>query len=211
MMKKLIMFDFDGTIADSMTMTYHIYKDMALKYGMPVLTKDELVEYKKLPLKERLNKQGIPFYMVPKLLSESQAFQKKYEEEATLFEGMKEVLDSLSETYELVILSSNHKKFIKRFLKRHALTHFKKVYGKAALFGKAGVIKKVLKKLGYKKLQAIYIGDETRDIIACNEIGIDIISVSWGFDDISLLKSESAKMIATSPKEILEYVKSLHS
>jgi phosphoglycolate phosphatase len=209
-MKKLIIFDFDGTIADTMSMTYRIYERMATKYGMPVLSKEAFQSYKKLPLKERLNKQGIPFYMVPKLLSESQMLQDEFKDEAVPFEGMEEVLENLNKTFKLIIISSNHKKFIKYFLKSHEINVFKKVYGKAALFGKAGVIKKVLKKLGYDKSEAIYVGDETRDIIACKELGIDLISVSWGYDDKSLLEKENALMIAKTPKDILSFVKSLY-
>ena len=208
-MKKVIIFDFDGTIADTMDMTYHIYLRMAQKYGMPIVSKEELQAYKKIPLKERLNKQGIPFYMVPKLLSEGQVYQKELEHEAKPFEDIIDVINTLSLEFDLLMISSNHKKFIKRFLKRFEITTFTKVYGKAALFGKAEVIKRVLKKHGYKKSQAIYVGDETRDIIACQELGIDLISVSWGYDDISLLTKEEATMIAHEPKDIIRFVKSL--
>ena len=95
-------------------------------------------------------------------------------------------------------------------MKSHNITLFDKIFGKAALFGKASVIKKVLKKLGYKKSEAIYVGDETRDILACRELGIDLISVSWGYDDISLLEKEEAKMIAKTPSDIMSFVKSLY-
>lgn len=208
-MKKVVIFDFDGTIADTMDMTYHIYLKMAEKYGMPVVSREELQSYKKIPLKERLNKQGIPFYMVPKLLAEGQTFQKELEHEAHPFDGIKDVLQTLLKDYELLMISSNHKKFIKRFLKRFEMKSFTKVYGKAALFGKAEVIKRVLKKHGYKKSEAIYIGDETRDIIACKELGIDLISVSWGYDDLELLEKEAATNIAKQPSDILTFVKSL--
>jgi len=208
-MKKVIIFDFDGTIADTLDMTYHIYTKMANQYGMPIISKEELQEYKKIPLKERLNRQGIPFYMVPKLLSKSKGYQEELEDEAVPFEAIIDVLNELSQKYELFILSSNHKKFIKRFLNRFGIDVFKKVYGKAALFGKAEAIKKVLKRQKYKKAEAIYVGDETRDIIACKTLGIDLVSVSWGFDDISLLKNEGATMIATEPKDIISFVKSL--
>lgn len=209
-MKKIIIFDFDGTIADTMSMTYHIYEKMAQKYGMPVLSREVIQAYKKLPLQERLNKQGIPFYMVPKLLSESQVLQKEFKDEAIPFEGMIDVLNELSETFKLIIISSNHKKFIKYFLKSYDISFFDKVFGKAALFGKASVIKKALKKLGYKKSEAIYVGDETRDIMACRELGIDLISVSWGYDDISLLEKEEASMIAKTPNDIKSFVQSLY-
>ena len=148
--------------------------------------------------------------MVPKLLSESQVLQKEFKDEAIPFEGMIDVLNELSETFKLIIISSNHKKFIKYFLKSYDISFFDKVFGKAALFGKASVIKKALKKLGYKKSEAIYVGDETRDIMACRELGIDLISVSWGYDDISLLEKEEASMIAKTPNDIKSFVQSLY-
>lgn len=206
-MKKLLIFDFDGTIADTMEVMYKIYVTMAEKYNMPILSKDDLQAYKKLPLKERLSRQGIPFYMVPKILSESQSMQLQFLEDAKPFEGIHELLHTLKKHFSLVIVSSNRKSFIKPFLKKHDLMVFDKIYGKAQLFGKADTIQKAIKKEKAHIETSLYLGDETRDLMACQELNLDMIAVSYGYDDKSLLENEGAKVIVDRPVDLLKSIK----
>gem|GEM_PF-5446067 len=44
--------------------------------------------------------------------------------------------------------------------------------------GKTSMIKKLMKRHGIKKEEAVYIGDEVRDIMTCRPIDLPVISVS---------------------------------
>jgi phosphoglycolate phosphatase len=209
-MKKLLIFDFDGTIANTLNGMYEIYKVIAKKYKIEVLSKEAFIAYKKLPILERLQKQNVPFYAIPKIISDSQKLQMKFLSEAKPFEGMKDVLDTLKTMYTLIIVSSNKKDFIKAFLKTHDMMVFDKIYGKAQLFGKAETIKKAIKKMKSQIEDSLYIGDETRDIVACRELQLDIISVSYGYDDKTLLVKEGAKHLIDAPNALLSMIKSFH-
>lgn len=209
-MKKLLIFDFDGTIANTLNGMYEIYKIIAKKYNIDVLSKEAFIEYKKLPILERLQKQNVPFYAIPKIIRDSQKLQMTYLSEANPFEGMKDVLNTLKTMYTLIIVSSNKKDFIKAFLKTHDMMVFNKIYGKAEIFGKAKKIKKALKKMHAQVTDTIYIGDETRDVVACRELHLDIISVSYGYDDKSLLVAEGATHIIDTPSALLSAISSFH-
>lgn len=209
-MKKLLIFDFDGTIANTLNGMYEIYKIMAKKYKLDVLSKEAFIAYKKLPILERLQKQNIPLYAIPKIIRDSQKLQMTFLTEAKPFEGIKDVLNELKTMYTLVIVSSNKKDFIKAFLKTHDMRVFEKVYGKAEIFGKAKKIKKALRKMHAQVTDTIYIGDETRDLKACQELNLDIISVSYGYDDKSLLVAEGATHIIDTPNALLSAISSFH-
>lgn len=118
-MKTLIIFDFDGTIADTEDISYEIYKEMTQLYNVPEMDKKTLLEAKKKPLKSRILEQGIPFYLLPKLMSEAQSKVLSYIDQAKPFEGIKDVIKELAKTKNLIIVSSNRKKVIKTFLKQH--------------------------------------------------------------------------------------------
>jgi phosphoglycolate phosphatase len=208
-MKTLIIFDFDGTIADTEDISYEIYKEMTQLYNVPEMDKKTLLEAKKKPLKSRILEQGIPFYLLPKLMSEAQSKVLSYIDQAKPFEGIKDVIKELAKTKNLIIVSSNRKKVIKTFLKQHHLKYFSHIYGGAALFGKAAVIKKAIRKMKVKHQDVCYVGDETRDIEACKTIKVDIISASWGFEDEMLLQSYNQHYTASKPSDILKYVTTL--
>ena len=209
-MKKLLIFDFDGTIANTLNGMYEIYKIMAKKYKLDILSKEAFIAYKKLPILERLQKQNIPLYAIPKIIRDSQKLQMTFLTEAKPFEGIKDVLNELKTMYTLIIVSSNKKDFIKAFLKTHDMKVFEKVYGKAEIFGKAKKIKKALKKMHAEVTDTIYIGDETRDLKACQELNLDIISVSYGYDDKALLLAEGAMHIIDKPHDLIETIQSFH-
>jgi phosphoglycolate phosphatase len=209
-MKKLLIFDFDGTIANTLNGMYEIYLIMAKKYKIDVLSKEAFIAYKKLPILERLQKQNIPLYVIPKIVSDSQKLQMSFLSEAKPFEGIYTLLHELKTMYTLIIVSSNKKDFIKAFLKNHDLMVFDKIYGKAQLFGKAETIKKAIKKMKSTIDDSLYIGDETRDIKACQELNLDIISVTYGYDDISLLKLSGATHIVSTPDDLLKTITSFH-
>jgi phosphoglycolate phosphatase len=206
-MKKLIIFDFDGTIANTEEASFEVYQLMADQYGVTKLTKAELQTIKKMPLKERIKAQGIPYYMLPKLISESQSKLIQFMEKAMPFDGIPFIIERLKKEKKLIIVSSNHKKIIKSFLKSHHLNHFIKVYGGASLFGKSSMIKKSLKKMKTDTKYALYIGDEIRDYHACQELGLDMVAVSWGYDDKTLLEKEHIEHIADNADHLLMLIK----
>lgn len=205
-MKSLIIFDFDGTIANTEEASYKVYEQMTQIYGVPQMSKEELKAYKKKPLKQRIKETGIPYYLLPKIMSESQSKLTKFMQDAYPFDGIPFLLEKLSKMNKLVVVSSNNKKIIKKFLKDHDIDVFEKVYGGAALFGKSAMIKKAIKKMKSKVKHALYIGDETRDYQACKELKLDMIGVSWGYEDISVLESEQLSYIANNPEQLSELI-----
>lgn len=124
---------------------------------------------------------------LPKLLAESHTAFTHFIQQTHPFIGMKEILSKLSQTKNLVIVSSNSKQNIQTFIDQHDFHFFEAIYGNASLFGKEALISKVIRKHHIGVDQALYIGDESRDAHACERIGLEMIGVSWGYEDRSLL------------------------
>jgi phosphoglycolate phosphatase len=118
-----------------------------------------------------------------------------------------EVLENLhKEGYGLNIVSSNSLNNIDTFLKANELNLFENIQSSNGLFGKHITIGKLISKLGVKKDEVIYIGDEQRDVEACKKIGIKVIAVLWGFDSLELIEKAKPDFIASNPNEIVEII-----
>ncbi len=75
-----------------------------------------------------------------------------------------------------------------------------------SLFGKESKLKKVLKLSGIDKKDAIYIGDELRDIQASKKIGLHCGSVIWGVNDAIALAALSPDEMFYEVEQILTKV-----
>jgi phosphoglycolate phosphatase len=73
------------------------------------------------------------------------------------------------------------------------------------------MMKKAIKKAKSKVKKAIYIGDETRDYQACQELKLDMVAVSWGYEDIDVLMKENIPWIAKTPEDVLAMIESFHA
>lgn len=189
-MKKLIIFDFDGTIIDTMTITYQAYIRLAKEEDLPIFSKDDIESMRGIHFRKRLKEQNVSIFKMYRMMKRFIQIYKEYIPEIKLFAGMKDLLVDLSnEDVTLAIVSSNQDAYIKEILKRYDITIFKdNIFGKASIFGKSKNLKKAIRKNQIKIEDSIYIGDELRDIEACRKIGLDVAVVSWGYDTKELLE-----------------------
>ncbi len=207
---KWVFFDFDGTLADSQPMAYQIYVDMANKYDMNILSVEAIEALRQLPLKARLKTMGIPFYKVPGLLKASWDSAEKHMDQALLYPGIKSLVLTLKkQDIRCAIISSNHPDNIKRFLHAVTLDVFDEIIGKASLFGKHKNIKRLIKKVGITSDDMVYVGDETRDIVASKKAKVRIIAVTWGLDKKPLLAHENPNYIVDDAQALKARLMSL--
>lgn len=195
-MKKLVIFDFDGTIADTRQLSLDIFHEISARHGMPRLSDKEVEEIRQLPIKKRLKMFAIPLRKIPGYMKESwDMFYDKVTDSKPI-EDIIPLLDKLKENHiESLILSSNHEKNIQKFLDFYQISHFTHIYGGAKLFGKQRTLKKILKKHKLKPDDVLYVGDETRDIVSCKKVSIPIAAVTWGFDSKKQLLNENPEFI----------------
>ena len=209
-MIKHILFDFDGTLADSGEMGLQILNELLDKYNLKKVSREEMIKINNFPIKDRFKLLGIPFYRFPQILVTTLIKYKELISSLKSFEGIEELLSDLKrEGYTLSILSSNSIDNIEFFLNKYNLKAFDNVISEKNIFGKQKSIKAYLKKYDLKNEEIIYIGDELRDIEACKKVNVKIIAVTWGFDSIDLLKKAKPDYLLDKPEKILTIIKSL--
>lgn len=124
------------------------------------------------------------------------------------FPGIAEILQTLyNERYVLVIVSSNSKKNIERFLVQHGIgNNFDQIYGGVGLYGKARVLRKILRRNNIAATEAMYIGDEIRDVEAAKQVNMPCIAVGWGFNTPEMLAAHAPTIVVRQPKQLLSVI-----
>jgi HAD superfamily hydrolase (TIGR01549 family) len=201
---KYIVFDFDGTIADTFTVVEEIGNSILQRYGIKINSE----EAKQIGLRQTIIKSKFPKWEIPKVLSDlRKQLNRRIAEEVKLFPGMESVLIELKKRYDLGIVSSNSGENIQLFLSRNGvLDLFSFIHSDSSLFGKHIVLKRLCRANKIKFTEIVYIGDEDRDVQAANRLGIPIIAVTWGYNTGDNLIKEKPTFIVDNSREILEYI-----
>lgn len=191
-----LIFDFDGTIADSLGANFKVINKLAVKYKF---TEISLEDIRNKEMKENFKEAKVPLIKLPLIIEE--AMKEVRDEKILPFKDVPSVLKKLKERYNLGIVTANLKENAEIFLRENDLEMFDFVHS-STLFSKHAAIKKVIK--DFNIFDAYYVGDETRDIEAARKAGIRSIAVAWGYNSRKLLKRHDPDFLIDKPKELLK-------
>ena len=210
MTQKAIIFDFDGTIADTVDALVCIANRLAQEFGYIPIAGDELAMLKNLSSREIIKYSGISIFKIPFLVKKVKAELKNKIPELKPIPGIREALILLkSEGNRLGIITSNSQENVTEFLQINELDNlFEFIYSGITIFGKTTIINNVLKQQQIKPEAVIYVGDETRDIEASKKARIKVIAVTWGFNSPEILARQNPDFLIHKPSELLEIVNS---
>ncbi|TWT25972.1 HAD-IA family hydrolase [Planomicrobium sp. CPCC 101110] len=204
---KYILFDFDGTLADSAQLYMNAWNLLAGRYNFKPVTKEDLVSTRNLTIPEKARQYDFPMHKLPVILPQIYRYFKEHVNDVKLFEGIKETLGKLAQNgYIIVIVSSNSKENIDLLLQQEQIGSVSQVMSSSRIFGKDAVIKKFMKIHNCAPHEMLYVGDEVRDIVACNKVSVPFMWVSWGLDGFELIEKEKPKYVAHTPEEIIDAI-----
>lgn len=116
----------------------------------------------------------------------------------------KAVIRELALHHTLSILSSNSRENIKAFLiKEGMLQYFRIIHPDTSLFGKDRMMRRMMRIYHIRPEDAAYIGDEDRDIAAARSVGLRAVAVTWGYNEKRLLLKHSPDAIVRRPRDLL--------
>jgi phosphoglycolate phosphatase len=205
---KVIIFDFDGTIADTFDTVVTIGNNLAIEYGYRKFEFEDIVKFRNFTSREVVQKSGVSLFHLPFLLK--QVKKRLNTKIACLMPiaGMKEVLLELNrQGHKLGIITSNSPENVNLFLENNGLkSAFAFTISGTTLFGKHRIINSCLKQHHFDPAQVIYVGDETRDIEAARKSKIKSLSVSWGFNFREVLSKHKPDFLIDRPSQLLEAI-----
>ncbi|MGB3493827.1 MAG: HAD-IA family hydrolase [Elainellaceae cyanobacterium] len=202
---KVVIFDFDGTLGDTLDVLLAIANHLAYEFNYPPLDRDTLQRFQQMDSREVLRQSQISIFKIPFLMRRLKLEMSHHMESIQLFEGMEDALRELhAHGHRLGILTSNSAENVEAFLEAQQIRHlFDFVYSGKTIFGKHRVLKRIFRQHNIDLSTAIYVGDETRDIEAAKKVAIDTISVTWGFNTRPILERHQPTHVIDTPGELV--------
>ncbi len=202
-----IIFDFDGTIADSLPIVMELFFDWS---GIEPLSKKEIEKVRNMHTKDIFGYFGISIWKAPSLLVKGRSELGKRLDDVLIFGGIEDVLKQLSKQgHTLYVVSSNSTLNIRRFLRKNKISkYFSGVHGNVGIFGKTNVLRTIIRKYHLNPAECFSIGDETRDIDAAKKLKITSVAAGWGYNGEKILREHRPDFFAAKPKEIITIIAS---
>lgn len=208
---KVIIFDFDGTLADTLDTLVCITNRLAGEFGYKQTTKEEVETLKNLSSRQVIKQSRVSIFKLPFLIRKVKKQLNSELPKITEFPGIKEALFCLKvQGLQLGILTSNSSDNVRLFLRSKGLLDcFDFIQSGAAIFGKSQALKRFMRAKSLQPEEVIYVGDETRDIEAAKTSNIKVVAVSWGFNSRQVLAEYSPDFLIDSPEELMDVIRSL--
>ncbi|MGF1589612.1 MAG: HAD-IA family hydrolase [Pleurocapsa sp.] len=208
MTAKVILFDFDGTIADTYQAIANITNQLSTEFGYKALEPAELLLIKNLSSREIVKRSEISAFKLPFLVRRVRSELSKEIAQLKSIQDIDLALANLkNQGYILGIVTSNNQENVDIFLTKNQLNHlFSYIYSSTGIFGKHRVINQAIRENGLNKSEVIYVGDETRDIRSARKSRISVLAVSWGFNAAQILAAHQPDYLANNPSELLDAI-----
>lgn len=196
-MKKTIIFDLDGTLVDVEPLFFRLFNQLASEFGYTPILEEEIPQLKQFHLRSLvLPRLGWRIVYLAKILRRGREEYNKLVPQIELFPGIAELLATLhARGYRIGIVSSSRQDTIEALVKHHALPIDFIRSGK--LFNKARSLRDTLKDQNLVLAETLYIGDEVRDVEACQKVGLEILAVTWGLNSKEALQKAGADTVDT--------------
>ena len=215
-MKKIVIFDLDGTLLNTLDDLADSTNYALSKFGYPTRTIEEVRQFVGNGV-AKLIERAIPdgknnsnFEKCLSIFKENYA-QNMYNKTAP-YNGIIEMLSNLkSKGIKIAVVSNKFDLAVKELCKKY----FEGFIDFAAGENEAqGINKKpapdtvlsVLRKFSFSPEDAIYVGDSDVDIMTAKNSHMPCISVTWGFRDEKFLLENGATILINAPSEIYNHL-----
>ncbi|MDQ4136845.1 MAG: HAD hydrolase-like protein [Pseudomonadota bacterium] len=199
----LVIFDFDGTLADSAEWTLGILNQVAERYGFRQVSEAETAMLRGWDNRAIIRYLGVPAWKLPLIANHMRKLAARDAGQIRLFPGVDALLARLSGAgVRLAIVSSNAEENVRRILgpaNSALIAHY--ACG-ASIFGKAAKFRQVLRASGIARSRTLCIGDEARDIEAAVAERLACGAVTWGYATPELLRAREPTLLFRSLDEI---------
>ena len=195
---ELAVFDFDGTLADSLPFFLMVFNDLAARHGFATVERHEMQELRRLHARELMRRLGLPARKLPWVAKDFNARMRERRHSITTFPGAAELLVELSSRIHIGIVSSNAYDNIAAILGPAASTAVRHFACGMSIFGKRLHLRKVLKQSRVPSERALYIGDQQTDLEAARAEGIAFGAVSWGYGDLAQCRPRARSTLSGS-------------
>jgi len=215
-LKKIVIFDLDGTLVNSIYDLADCVNAALASAGLP---QNSLKEYYTFVgngienlIRTSMKECGEDDELYRRIRKE---FDELYElhcnDKTVAYDGIEELLCRMkAEGFSTAVLSNKAHRFVGTILKKCFPSHeFDAAWGQQDCIKRkpdAEGVERLLKLLDFSKEECVYIGDSDVDVITAKNADVDMIGVLWGFRGKEELVNTGAKYVASNTEELFKII-----
>ena len=202
--RNLLLFDFDGVLADSLDLYAEAVARCLLRIGTPIVkNREDYLALFEGNFYESMAAKGVD---LAAFAGAAKEILPGLDYDAMKpFDGLIPVLEALRKENLLVVISSNGFRTISRMLDLFGFDRFfEGILGSDFLFSKKEKIAHALAKYGIDRRRTFYIGDTTGDILEAREAGVRTVAVTWGWHSREKLVAARPDFLVDRPEDLLQ-------
>ena len=203
MARPFVIFDFDGTVADSFAESLLAYNRVAPRLRLRTVKEAEIPEFRRMGAGQLMQALGIPMWKLPRLMIAVRADLQDHFHSVRPVPHIAEALRGLHEAgCHVAMVTSNSEDNVRNFLGRHSIACFDTIVAGTSIFGKATRLRRLVKTAQADRATSIYIGDTVPDVRAARDAGTLAMAVTWGFSDQAPLAAEAPDALLDTASDL---------
>jgi len=204
-MVRLAIFDFDGTLADSLPFFLSVFNTIADRHGFRRIdtAPEHVATLRHLSVRQMMDRVGMPAWKLPLASRSFIAMMRESAHAVPLFDGIPEALRHLAaHGVRLAVVSSNAEHNVRVVLGPELAALIGRYECGMSIFGKASRLRAVLREAGVAPREALFIGDQGTDREAAHTAGVAFGAVDWGYATIEALRGEGCTHEFATPRDL---------
>ncbi len=216
-MYKLVVFDLDGTLADTLSDLAHAVNEALVYVGAPTHPIDSYRTFVgngvNVLIKKALGEKGDDEELCKKTKAYFDSYYPQHLCDYTCaYEGMTDVLSELRKaSVKTAIHSNKPHEYVPHIIDKLFCDHkFDIVIGNMPLYERKPspqALCAIMDELGVSKDETLYVGDSDVDVFTAHNAGVKMCGVEWGFRGKDELLSAGADFLAKDSAELLRIIK----
>lgn len=200
---ELVIFDFDGTLADSFRWFATELNDVARSWGFREVAPEHAAQLRQMSAEQIFRWLRVPRWKIPWIARDLRRRMARDIDRIRIFDGVGQMLTQLaSSDCRIALASSNAAANIEQVLGADLYACIEASECGVSLSGKSARLRRLRRQFGVPADATLYIGDEVRDIAAARSAGIAAGAVTWGYNSEDALRAQRPDLLFRRVEQI---------
>ena len=201
---RLIIFDFDGTLADSFPWFSGVFNQVAARFRFRQVDEAEGARLRGMSARAIIRHLGVPGWKVPLIAMHMRRLMSAEIDRIPLFPGVEPLLRELARRgVAIAVVSSNSEANVRRVLGPELAGLVSRYACGASLFDKHAKFRRLLTASRVPPSEVLAVGDELRDLEAARQAGVAFGAATWGYTTGEAMRAAGPEWVFAEVADIL--------